>query len=156
MATTATFSVFTFTDSQVTLHISTDSTYPYYRAYIRPISSTAGEYKSWQVSYGGGTLLYIIDGLSPDTEYSVNVAYGIDGELNSGWIMPEGESISFTTNPASGSGDGGGGTGDGDASYVWVYYYGSWRKAVPWIYYYGSWYKTQPWVYTGWWRKASI
>ncbi len=69
----ASFSYDSRTDTSITIRVSPDSAYPYYKIFWRPTTTTTAETSAWL--YRTSSFTYVITGLSPSTAYVINVGY---------------------------------------------------------------------------------
>ena len=146
MATTAAYRVSATTATTITITITGDPSYAYYRPFIRLATMTEGTFGPWTAIPFGSSYEYTFSGLSPNTGYAINVAYnkiGTAGSAIEGWI----QTLEVTTQAQTTS----------ETHLVWTY--GgtppAWHQAIPWAYQSGAWYQAAPWAYNNGWHQVS-
>lgn len=130
----ATYIITNTSHNSVTIRITPDSKYQYYRVLIRLFGDASNTTYNGLFSISS-TTSKTITGLTPDTQYVINVGYTNDNSTDRvvGWIG----SNSFWTNSDSGV------VYIGDNAYApYIYVNGSWTKLVPYVYS-NSWKKTK-------------
>lgn len=98
----ASFWISEYTDTSVTIAISPDTTVPYYRIFIKETVTGVQVYDDKWINIRYQTYREYT-GLTPGTQYTVNVAYSATGEGNSGtWIVGSNDApVTFTTSGGS-------------------------------------------------------
>ena len=92
----ASYSITGYTSNSVTIKITTDSNYDYYRVFIRYTSDSSSEVYDKVYNITASSKTITISGLSASTNYTMNVGYNNDGTEGVTWIGGK----TFTTSAA--------------------------------------------------------